>query len=228
MSPAGDRFNPLVCLVTDRRRLGGDEAARFAGVVSLVTAAVEAGVDFVQLREPDLPAAQLLRLADAAVGRARGSRTRIVVNDRLDVALASGAHGVHLKGNSVPASRVRPLVAPGFLIGRSVHGAGEAAAADRAGGLDYVIVGTVFQSRSKPAGTVIGPGGLARAVRSVSIPVLAIGGVTLQNAALVARTGAHGIAAVGLFLSEAGQPDWHLSSIVASICSAFDTSRSIP
>src|SRR5438876_939062 len=145
----GDR-RPILCLVTGRRRLcagcGDEESVRC--LVAQVREAVAAGIDLVQIRERDMEAARLAGVVSQAVAAARGSATRIVVNDRLDVALACGADGVHLRADSPPSSRVRAVVPRGFLVGRSVHAANEAV--DVAPDVDYLIAGTVFPTSSKP------------------------------------------------------------------------------
>lgn len=127
---------------------------------------------------------------------------RIVVNDRLDVALACGAAGVHLRSDSVSPGAARTLAPPGFLIGRSVHSAAEAREA--APDADYLIAGTVFATPSKPSGhRLLGLDGLAAIVRSVNVPVLAIGGMTVERLSEVAATGAAGVAGIGIFLEDA-------------------------
>jgi thiamine-phosphate pyrophosphorylase len=164
--------------------------------------AVEAGVDFVQIREPDLSASDLSRLVNACVDLAAGSQTRIVVNDRVDVALACGAAGVHLRSDSVPSDAVRQLVPPGFVVGRSVHTEQEARAA--AAHVDYVVAGTVWPTASKPTGhPILGVDGLRQIAASVRVPVLAIGGVTLERVPEVAAAGAAGFAAIGYFMDVA-------------------------
>ncbi len=189
------------CLVTDRRRLAGagasfDHARRL--LLAQLETAVDGGVDFIQVRERDLEAGQLAALVEAALSLARGTTSRIVVNDRLDVALACGADGVHLRADSIPTADARRIVPNGFLIGRSVHSSGEASAAE---GTDYVIAGTVFPSRSKAAGAaVLGLEGLRAIVRASRAPVLAIGGVTADRFDDVAAAGAAGVAGIGLFL----------------------------
>jgi thiamine-phosphate pyrophosphorylase len=196
-----------LCLVTDRRRLGEalDEAARLDALIELVAAAARAGVDLVQIRERDLPARSLLALVRRAVDAVQGTGARVVVNDRVDVAVAAGAAGVHLRGDSPPAPRVRALLPPGALLGRSVHSEREAREAVSAGGLDYLVVGTLFATPSKAASTPrLGLEVLARIVGTVRLPVLGIGGISLLTAPAVAETGA-GIAAVGLFLPERGE-----------------------
>jgi thiamine-phosphate diphosphorylase len=171
-----------------------------------VAFAVDAGVDVVQVRERDLEAGPLFDLVSDLVGVARRSRTRIVVNDRLDVALAAGADGVHLREDSIGAEAVRRVAPSGFLVGRSVHTAEDAAYLGRT--VDYLIAGTVWPTRSKPPShPLLGPEGLAALVRQAKAPVLAIGGVTLDRVDAAARAGATGVAAIGLFMREPTSAD---------------------
>ena len=180
-----------LCLVTDRR---------VRPVVEQCGEAVRAGVDMIQIRERDLDGRRLTSLVADLVRLTRGTATRVVVNDRLDVALACGADGVHLRGDSIPPASARSIAPPGFLIGRSVHHAEEARAV--APDVDYLIAGTVFPTSSKAGLTEwLGVEGLGRICRSVSVPVLAIGGMTPDRLAGVATTGAAGVAAIGLFVS---------------------------
>jgi thiamine-phosphate diphosphorylase len=168
-------------------------------LVGRITDAARAGVDLIQIRQPGLEAATLCDLVCASVRAVQGTRTRVVVNDRLDVARAARAHGVHLREQSVPASRVRGVEPRGFLVGRSVHDADTAAAVSRAGGLDYLIFGTVFPTLSKPGQAAVGTAALADVVAATPLPVLAIGGVTIERFETIARAGAAGFAAIGLF-----------------------------
>lgn len=191
----------MLCLVTDRHRLCSGtvafEAAR-RRLVDQVKWAITSNVDLVQVRERDLEAADLARLVSDLVRVSRGSGTRVVVNDRVDVALACGADGVHLRHDSVPAGRLRAIAPDGFLIGRSVHGLAEAKGA---GPVDYLIAGTVFPTPSKPAQTpLLGLDGLAEIVQVVAVPVLAIGGIGRERLDEVAATGAAGVAGIRLFI----------------------------
>ncbi len=202
----------ILCLVTDRHR---------RPVLDHCRDAVRAGVDLIQLREPGLEALALLSLATRLVDMTRHTPTRVVVNDRLDVAVASGAHGVHLRGDSIAPARARSMVPAGFLIGRSVHGAEEAAVAAR--GADYCIAGTVFPTPSKPGlRQPLGLEGLQAIVRAVPVPVLAIGGVSMERIEAVAATGAAGMAAIGLFDAEAED----LVAVVREARRRFDSVRS--
>jgi thiamine-phosphate pyrophosphorylase len=201
-----------ICLVTDRRR---------RSVVEQCRDAVHAGVDLIQVRERDLEGAALSALVAELVGMTRATATRVVVNERLDVALACGADGVHLRGDSISPARARSMAPPGFLVGRSVHAADEAV--HTAPGADYLIAGTVFPTSSKPdLQEFLGLEGLAAIARSVAVPVLAIGGVSMERIGPVAGAGAAGIAAIGLFLGE-GAP---LAVVVREARRRFDRARS--
>ena len=146
----------------------------------------------------------------------RGSSTKVVVNDRVDVAMACGADGVHLRGDSMPAVRVRRMTPDGFLIGRSVHSAEEASVA--AAGADYLVAGTVFPTTSKPGhAALLGLPGLAAIARVVSVPVLAIGGMSVERASEVAGAGARGVSAIGLF----ADPDRPIKEVVRLIRERF-------
>lgn len=194
----------ILHLVTDRRRLApvSDVPSWGACLLAQVRYAVSAGIDVIQVRERDLDGRELARLVREIVAATRGSRTRVVVNERVDVALATGADGVHLRGDSLATPHVRVSAPPGFLIGRSVHSDGEAAGA---GPVDYLIAGTVWTTPSKPEGhAVIGPEGLARIVQASRVPVLAIGGVDPGRVAALAGAGAVGLAAIGTWMGESG------------------------
>jgi hypothetical protein len=116
---------PILCLITDRRRLPTSPARSQPedALVGLIAAACDAAIDLVQIRERDMEGGALFHLTRRALDVAKGSPTRILVNDRLDVAIAAGAHGVHLRSDSIASSGARALAPPGFLIGRSVHSA---------------------------------------------------------------------------------------------------------
>jgi thiamine-phosphate diphosphorylase len=213
--PWPDHFGPLVFYVTDRHALCPDETRAAARLLQTIAGVADAGVDAIQLREKDLHGRALLELAEAAV--ARGGTAKILVNDRLDVALASGAAGVHLGGQSVPAAQVVAFRKVGraparFLIGRSCHSLQEALQVERDGG-DYVFFGPVFSTPSKARfGLPQGADVLAAVCRAVRIPVVAIGGITLENARACLSAGAAGVAAIRLF-QESDDP----GSIVRSL-----------
>jgi thiamine-phosphate pyrophosphorylase len=191
---------PIVCLVTDRRRLceGCDEDGAERCLAAQIAEAISAGVDLLQIRERDLDGRRLVAIVARAVGLSRGTATRIVVNDRADVALAAGADGVHLRSDSFGADAVRRIAPAGFLVGRSVHSIEEAA---RACDVDYLAAGTAFETASKSESiALLGESGLSAIVASVRIPVLAIGGITLETIPRAAAAGAAGFAAIGAFL----------------------------
>lgn len=193
---------PLLFYVTDRRAFASGEPRGTSLLLDTIARAAAAGVDAIQLREKDLSARALLELTQAALSRAPHSK--ILVNDRLDVALAAGAAGVHLGEESVAVADVVKFRAVGrtpaaFLIGRSCHSLDAALAAERAGA-DYVFFGPVFATPSKAKfGPPQGAETLAAVCRAVRIPVVAIGGITLENAASCVAVGAAGIAAIRLF-----------------------------
>jgi thiamine-phosphate pyrophosphorylase len=162
-----------------------------------------------------------MRLVERALRSVEGTRARILVNDRVDVALAAGAHGVHLRSDSMEAIRARQTAPSRFVIGRSVHSAGEARAAEAAGGLDYLLFGTVFDSRSKPGVSAAGVERLAETCAAVSLPVLAIGGITAATCASAAAAGAAGFAAIGLFANDAVEA---LPQTIIGAIAAFDAS----
>ena len=188
-------MTPVVCLITDRTRGGGGADA----LVERVAWAARSGVHLIQVRERDLDGGPLTQLVRRCVEAVRGTRTRVLVNDRVDVALAAGAHGVHLRADSMPAPRVRALCPPGFVVGQSVHTRVEAVAAAEGGGLDYLLFGTVFATASKPGRAPAGLSALADVASAMPLPVLAVGGVTPDKVGEVVGAGAVGFAAIGMF-----------------------------
>ena len=224
-----------LCLVTDRRRLAGSGApwqAQRRQLIAQVRGAVHARVNLIQVRERDLSAADLVVLVDELLGVTRGSATRVVVNDRLDVSLACGADGVHLRGDSMSPAAARRLAPRGFLVGRSVHGVDEV---HFAAGADYLIAGAVYPTGSKPASTSwLGVDGLAAIVRAADVPVLAIGGMNLDRLEEVAGTGAAGVAAIGLFHAAVDPADpGHaapvtLADLVHRMRQRFDSTKTAP
>jgi thiamine-phosphate diphosphorylase len=219
----------MICLVTDRRRLsaGHDAADR---LVELVAAAARAGVDLIQVRERDLAARDLVGLVRRCLDAVSGTPARVLVNDRVDVALAARAHGVHLRADSIDAPAARAMLPPNALVGQSIHSVEEAAAHSRAGGVDYLILGTLFPTASKDATQrLTSLDELSAACRVSAVPVLAIGGISVERAPAAARAGASGVASVGVFIPPDGQPrDAHVRRIVADLRRAFDTCGAVP
>jgi thiamine-phosphate diphosphorylase len=210
-------MGPVICMITPTVAPGADAEQ---SLIDRVGAVARAGAHLIQIRQPQLEGRALARLVERSVLEAKGTAARILVNDRVDVALTAGAHGVHLRGDSIPAARVRAIAPPGFLIGRSVHAPGEGAQAAQDGKLDYLIFGTVFMSRSKPGAEAAGIDALAAACAASALPVLAVGGMTHPRLGAVARAGAAGFAAIGLF---ADGPLDAIPLVVQQACSAFDT-----
>jgi len=207
--------SPFICIVTRGRGAAGTEERR--RLVERLAAGARAGASLVQIRERQFDDRQLMSFVQDVVAAVRPAGTRVLVNERTDVALAAGADGVHLKSDGPSAPDVRRIVPPGFLIGRSVHAAAEAAAVAAAGGCDYLIVGTVFPSTSKAGDhPVAGLEALRRTCAAVSLPVIAIGGMSVTRAADVRAAGAAGMAAISLF---AEAPD--IAAVTASLRDAL-------
>jgi thiamine-phosphate pyrophosphorylase len=242
MSPSSNlRTRPILCYVTDRRSLPVSQSSSqtflppplpaHQPLLRNVEAAVRAGVDWIQLREKDLStraSAALTRAALLGLQESFGGRpcpARILVNDRLDVAIAEQAAGVHLGENSLPVEETKRLLqhsyaaylpAKDFLVGVSCHSVKAAISAAK-GGADYVFFGPVFATPSKAAyGAAQGLDSLADVCHSVAIPVLAIGGITSENAASCLAAGAAGIAAIRLFQ---GAPD--IKAVVQALRASF-------
>ena len=182
-----------LCYITDRRALGAKP------LLPRIFEAARAGVDLVQIREKDLPARELAALVQAAIHDARGTNARIVVNDRLDVALALGAAGVHLGMQSMPPRPVRDCVPRDFLVGVSCHSLHEALQAEE-GGADYLLLGPIFPTLSKLSyGPPLGLATLREVTARVRIPILALGGISVERAKPCVESGAAGIAGISIF-----------------------------
>jgi thiamine-phosphate pyrophosphorylase len=210
--------------VTDRDLLT-ETAAESAGEILLrkIEAAAAAGLNWIQIREKDLSGRDCAQLALDALQRVarfsagRTAPVKILVNDRLDIALSEGAGGVHLSESELPVAEVKQLAKSAgasaeFLIGKSCHSL-EAAKSAEGSGADYIFFGPIFATPSKAAfGAPQGLERLAAVGRAVSIPVIAIGGITLANSAACLANGASGIAAIRLFQ---GAPD--IAAVVNSL-----------
>jgi thiamine-phosphate pyrophosphorylase len=197
MTAAGGPAAGGMCLVTDRSLAGS------LPVRDVVLAAVAGGVELIQIREKDLPGRELLALTREIVEgvRTSGKRTRVVVNGRLDVALAAKAAGVHLPADGLPIREVRERGGKRLLIGRSVHSVQEARQAAKEGA-DYLFFGPVFETPSKLAyGPPQGAAALRKVTAAVRIPVWAIGGINLETLVELAGIPIAGVAVVSALMS---------------------------
>jgi thiamine-phosphate pyrophosphorylase len=174
-------------------------------LLDVVEAALRGGADAVQLREKDLSARALHDLACRLRGLCDRYGARLLINDRIDVALAVKADGVHLPVNSFLPADARRLLGDDRFIGSSVHNFAEARAA-AAGGSDFIVFGPVFDTPSKRAyGPPVGLDALAQVAREAAVPVIAIGGISAESVDAVGREGASGVAVIGAIL-EAEDP----------------------
>jgi len=206
---------PIVCLITDRTLVG------MQSLDQVVAAAVAGGVTMVQLREKDLPTRALLDLATRlrAVVEPNAS---LIVNGRADVAFAAGASGVHLPSDGLPTEGARSALGASLIVGRSVHSGAETVEHNEEQ-LDYVELGTIFPSRSHPGGQVVGLDEIA-AARQVGIPIVAVGGITPENAADVIRAGADGVAVISAILA-APDPESAARRLAVAVRDAWLASR---
>ncbi len=198
-------------LITDRHKTCGRD------LVAVVEAALAGGVRAVHLREKDLPLRALLALAERlrAVTAAHGAQ--LLINDRIDVALAVGADGVHLPADHLPIPEVRRILGPQGLIGVSAHTVREVEAAADA---DFIVLGPVFDTPSKrPYGAPLGLAGFGAAVRPTARPVFAIGGLRAERVDGVLRAGAAGVAVIGVLL-EAQDPAAAASGLLGALSTA--------
>ncbi|MCH8744412.1 MAG: thiamine phosphate synthase [Chloroflexi bacterium] len=184
---------PCLCLVTDRSLCDGTT------FLKRISAAVAGGVDLVQLREKDLPGGKLLNLANR-IRDIIGGSALLVINERVDVAVAVGADAVQLGEVGLPTAAARKMLGEDVLIGRSVHSLAGATQASAAGA-DFLLVGTMFASRSHPVEEPAGPG-LLRGIASQSqLPLIGIGGIDATNAGEVMDAGAQGVAVIRSILA---------------------------
>ena len=186
---------PCLCLVTDRTV--GDPNS----LVERVAAAVSGGVDMVQLREKDLPGGSLLELA-GAIKDAVGDRALLLVNERVDVALAAGVSGVQLGEEALSVDAARKILGQDSLVGRSVHSTTGADLAV-AQGADFLVVGTMYSTVSHPGAAPSGPGLVESISQRCQAPLIGIGGINERNLSEVLRAGAAGVAVISSILNSA-------------------------
>jgi len=227
--PGKSSHAPILCYVTDRKALAPANSDQNEALLNRIRMAAGAGIDWIQIREKDLSAKELSSLTRDVVAQTKqinernGKLTRIIVNDRVDVALSENSGGVHLGGHSLPVHHVckwlaaKPDLAEHdkFLVGVSCHSV-QAAAIAAGGGADYIFFGPVFATPSKASfGAPQGLRRLAEVCAAVSIPVLAIGGITRNNASDCYAAGAGGIVAIRLF-QDAKDPGSEVADLRAS------------
>lgn len=181
-------------VITDREGAGG------RSLTEIVRVAVAGGATVVQLREKTANTREIIELGQALHEITRAAGVPLIVNDRVDVALAIDAEGAHVGQDDMPAPLARRLIGPDRILGVSAGTVAEAQGAE-ADGADYIGVGDVFGTPSKPdAGVPIGLDGLAEIAGSVSIPTIGIGGITIENATQVIRAGAAGVAVLSAII----------------------------
>jgi thiamine-phosphate pyrophosphorylase len=182
-------MDPTLYVILDR------SVARGRDLVDVLDATIAGGCRMVQLREKAWPSGRLWPLAERLRARCRAAGVTFIVNDRLDLALALDADGIHLGQDDLPADRAQPLLRPGMVLGLSTHSVAQARAA-RDAGADYVAVGSMFPTPTKPDFELVGPD-LVRNVRGeIPVPLIGIGGVSHDNVADVIRAGADGVAVI--------------------------------
>ena len=200
----------ILLYITDRVQFAGDESARQGALLAKIAEAARCGVDLIQLREKDLPVRELEILARAAVRVVRENsaletekrETRLLINSRTDVAITSGADGVHLRSNDISPSEVQTIWVRGgqrtrALVSVSCHFADEVVQA-ASEGADFAVFAPIFEKKDAPQASPAGLKGLREACRQ-TIPVLALGGITIENARACLDAGAAGIAGIRLF-----------------------------
>jgi thiamine-phosphate pyrophosphorylase len=203
-------IDPSLYLVTDRGLAAGRP------MPDMVRAAVSGGVTCVQVREKECPAREFVRQASALMDLLRPLGVPLIVNDRVDIALAVEAHGVHLGQDDLPLRAARAILGPRRVIGISVDSVAQAVAAER-DGADYLGVSPVFATPTKTdTAAPLGLAGLAAIRRAVGIPLVAIGGIGARNAAEVIRAGADGVAVVSAIVA-AADPQRAAAEIAARI-----------
>ena len=190
----------MLYLITDRRKLAPRASlTEIEALIDFLTNAAASGVDMIQIRERDLPTRDLYYITKRVLESTRPFQTRVFVNDRVDVAAALPGVGVHLTTRSLPVRIVRAIFGDSLKIGASTHTLEEVKRAEYEGA-DFAVFGPVFDTESKRRyGSPVGVESLRQAVSEVSIPVLALGGIGLNNFKEVLDVGCAGLAGISIF-----------------------------
>jgi thiamine-phosphate pyrophosphorylase len=205
---------PHLYLITDRQQLADKDQ-----FLEIIAELLQAGVKMIQLREKDLSAAELYPLAKSLRKMTHHHNCRLIINDRIDLALAVKADGVHLGNHSLPINVARKILGSRFLIGASTHSAAEVESASRQGA-DFVTYGPIYFTPSKAGyGNPVGVESLHDVATVSSIPIYALGGIKEDNARTTLEAGAHGIAVISALLS-APSPTRAYKSLSEHILSA--------
>jgi thiamine-phosphate pyrophosphorylase len=213
-------MDPSLYVILDR------SASRGRDLEEILDATIAGGCRLIQLREKEWPSGRLLPLAERLGDRCRRAGVTFIVNDRVDLALAVGADGVHLGQDDLPVRAARPLLRPGMVLGRSTHSVAQAREA-QSDGADYIAVGSMFPTHTKPDFELVGPE-LVRAVRPVTrAPLIGIGGITRGNVAQVIRAGADGVAVISAVCG-ASDPAAATREFLAAISAERDLRRRGP
>ncbi|MBL8196091.1 MAG: thiamine phosphate synthase [Blastocatellia bacterium] len=206
--------NIKLCLITDRKQLLStllnhqlfDLDTTLSQLLNFCQTAAQAGIDIIQVREKDIPADKLSNFVAKLTKETKNTNAKVLVNDRLDIALSYEADGIHLPSNSFPINKVRKLVGKKFIISVAVHSIKEAQLAAKAGA-DYVLFSPIFDTPSKTIyGPALGLAALEQAVKSVKCPIIALGGINQSNAKEVLDSKVAGLAAIRLFLETSDLP----------------------
>jgi len=210
---------PRIILIADTGVVGRER------LPEVIESCLRAGLDGVMLREKRLPAAETFELALKLKDKTASQGALLIINDRVDVAIASGADGVHLPGAGLPVGRVKPMLPAGIIIGKSAHTMDEAAAARREGA-DYITVAPVFPTASKPCAAPMGVERFENIASNAQIPAYALGGINPSNARQVMKAGAAGVAVISAVL-KAPDPAGAVKSLSQSLeRNDHDTARS--
>ncbi len=182
-------MDPRLYVILDR------VAARGRDLLTILDGTLAGGCRLVQLREKEWPSGRLLPVAERLRDRCRQAGATFIVNDRVDLALAVDADGVHLGQDDLPPAAARALLRRGMILGLSTHSVEQARAA-RAAGADYVAVGSMFPTGTKPDFQLVGPELVGKLRGEIGVPLIGIGGITHDNVAQVIRAGADGVAVI--------------------------------